>query len=275
MKPQAMPENCDLWTVRGKSSLIPTTKAARHAGISSGSVLAHNTVAIDVFADQQLAVPEAKIAVLDVNDSLHPFLTSAGIPFVEFNADTHMSLPVFVSKAYARKPDTIERFAKLKEFVQQGGNAVYLETVPRGDSFWTHWMPPKNVLPVSMTSNSALGLWVGVSHVITNHPVFKGLPSEQMMGQIYENVWTPQTLMGTDGELIVGSVSHGWYQGENDSKHHQGPSAAWYGMDIGIVPSGNGRYVLLALRIVENLGKDPVADKILFNLIEWTSGKSD
>ena len=27
-----------------------------------------------------------------------------------------------------------------------------------------------------------------------------------------------------------------------------------------------------ALRIVENLGKDPVADKILFNLIEWTTG---
>jgi hypothetical protein len=96
-----------------------------------------------------------------------------------------------------------------------------------------------------------------------------------MMGQIYENVWAPQTLIGTDGELIVGSVSHGWFQGEKDSQHYQGPSAAWYGMDIGIVPSGNGRYVLSALRIVENLGKDPVADKILFNLIEWTTGETE
>jgi hypothetical protein len=30
--------------------------------------------------------------------------------------------------------------------------------------------------------------------------------------------------------------------------------------------------ILSMLRIVENLGRDPVADKILFNLIEWTAG---
>jgi hypothetical protein len=30
--------------------------------------------------------------------------------------------------------------------------------------------------------------------------------------------------------------------------------------------------VLSMLRSVEHLGRDPVADKILFNLIEWTAG---
>lgn len=29
---------------------------------------------------------------------------------------------------------------------------------------------------------------------------------------------------------------------------------------------------LSMLRILENCGKDPVTDKILFNLIEWTAG---
>ncbi|HJN07737.1 MAG: glycoside hydrolase family 2 TIM barrel-domain containing protein [Pirellulaceae bacterium] len=237
------------------------------------SIVAQNTVAIDVFAHERLAAPKANIAVLDVNNSLRPFLRNAGISFVEFDADTPKSLPVFVPKALARNPNAVGRFAKLEKFVQRGGTAVYLETVQRGNSFWAHWLPPKNVLPVPMTSKSAFGLWVGVSHIVTDHPVFDGLPSEQMMGQIYENVWAPQTLIGTDGELIVGSVSHGWYQGDKDSQHYQGPSAAWYGMDIGVVPSGSGRYVLSALRIVENLGKDPVADKILFNLIEWTTDK--
>jgi len=74
-----------------------------------------------------------------------------------------------------------------------------------------------------------------------------------------------------DGELIVGSVSHGWYQGEDDKQNYRGPSPAWYGMDMGVVKHGKGRYVLSALRIVENLGKDPVADKILLNLIGWVA----
>ena len=272
----------DVSLVSGVSSLLERKlDAGKMAGSCTvrtrltgkdGLVVAQNTVTIDVFANQQLAAPDLNIAVLDENNSLRSFLKSAGIPFVEFDTNTPKSLPVFVSKALARNPNAVERFAELKSFVQQGGTAVYLETVQRGNSFWAHRLPPKNVLPVPTTSKGAFGLWVGVSHIVTDHPAFEGLPSKQMMGQVYENVWAPHTLMGTGGELIVGSVSHGWYQGEKDSQHYQGPSAAWYGMDIGVVPSGSGRYVLSALRIVENLGKDPVADKILFNLIEWTTG---
>ena len=92
-----------------------------------------------------------------------------------------------------------------------------------------------------------------------------------MMGQIYENVWSPQSLSDVGGALIVGSVSHGWFQGEKDKQNYLGPSPAWYGMDMGVVPHGQGRYVLSGLRVVENLGSDPVADKILFNLIDWTT----
>jgi hypothetical protein len=40
-------------------------------------------------------------------------------------------------------------------------------------------------------------------------------------------------------------------------------------MDLGVVPHGNGRYVLNTLRLLDNLGKEPVADKILFNLIHF------
>ena len=42
-------------------------------------------------------------------------------------------------------------------------------------------------------------------------------------------------------------------------------------MDMGVVGHGAGRYVLNTLRLVENLGTDPVADKILFNLIHWAA----
>jgi beta-galactosidase len=96
-----------------------------------------------------------------------------------------------------------------------------------------------------------------------------------MMGQSYENVWFPQTLVGTAGELIVGGVGLGYHRGEPEKQNHLGPVHAWFGMVMGVVEHGNGRYILSTLRIIENLGKDPVADKILFNLIEWTTAAAD
>ena len=92
------------------------------------------------------------------------------------------------------------------------------------------------------------------------------------MGQEYENVWSPYVLKDMGNDLIVGSVSYGFYAG--DKTHLQsyvGPEPAFYGMDMGVVQHGKGRYVLSTLRLLENLGSDPVADKILFNMIQWTA----
>ncbi|MHC4997192.1 MAG: glycoside hydrolase family 2 TIM barrel-domain containing protein, partial [Planctomycetota bacterium] len=240
---------------------------------ADGTTITQNEVDIDVFSEGQLTAPskpDAKIALLDTGNVLRTFLKQSGVPFVEFNPKTPTALPVFVAKTTPGNPKTLSRFGALEQFVQRGGTAVYLETVQRWNNpMWGGQLPSRDILPVSATIENGKGLWVGVSHVVTDHPVFEGLPASRMMGQIYENVWSPQSLTGTGGELIVGAISHGWYQGEKDEQHHQGPSPAWYGMDMGIVPHGEGRYVLSALRITENLGKDPVADKILFNTIRW------
>lgn len=250
------------------------TARARLTG-GDGSVVAENSVTVDVFTDEQLAVPKAKIAILDNNNSLRPFLKSRGITYVEFGAETPKSLPVFVSKAFANRPQPRARFAELQKFVQQGGTAVYLETVQRWaqNPFWGGKLPSEDVLPVDATVHRSVGLWICVSHIVTDHPVFNGLPTKSMMGQTYENVWAPQTLMGIDGELIVASVSHDWHQGEKDAQNYLGPDAAWCGMDLGIVAKGRGRYILSSMRIVENLGKDPVADRILLNLIRFAASQ--
>ena len=41
--------------------------------------------------------------------------------------------------------------------------------------------------------------------------------------------------------------------------------------DLVAVAHGQGRFVLSTLRLLEQLGRDPVADRLLFNIIRWAT----
>ena len=83
-----------------------------------GSPVTGNAYSFDVFTAAQLAVPKQRIAVLDPSNSLKPFLKQAGIAFVEFDATTDRSLPVFVSRTEAKTPEQRKLFAELDSVYQ-------------------------------------------------------------------------------------------------------------------------------------------------------------
>ena len=71
---------------------------------------------------------------------------------------------------------------------------------------------------------------------------------------------------------IVASIGFDWFSA--------GPQAALFRSRRILVGRGSGDraarqrpIVVSQLRIVENLGKDPVADKILYNLIEFATNR--
>jgi hypothetical protein len=55
--------------------------------------------------------------------------------------------------------------------------------------------------------------------------------------------------------------------------HYSGPGDAWWGSDVAIIPYGKGKIIMSQLRLLENLTKDPVADKILANIIRYATDK--
>ena len=235
-----------------------------------GSPITNNKYSFDVFSAGQLAIPETRIAVLDPSNSLKPFLRQAGIAFVEFDAGTDRSLPVFVSRTEANTPVQKELFGELKDFIKAGGTAVYLQ----GGGLKAPWAKAGEasaLLPVRVRMKAAIGLWLCISHVVSDHPFFEGLPVNCMMGPVYENVWAQNTLLDVEGEPIAGSIGFDFSPDfELSKRHYYGPGDTWWGSDVAIVPVGSGRCILSQLRLVDNLGTDPVADKILFNLIKWT-----
>ncbi len=234
---------------------------------SDNRTVSENSFKFNVFNSKDLKVPKSAVAVIDPEKLLIPFLEKHQIPFEMFSEKTASSTPVFVSSAKKKLPE----FAKLEKFVEVGGKAVYLETFfQTGRSYWSTRLPPKGVLPFRIGKEHALGLWVGVSHVVRDHPIFAGLESNKMMGDLYENIWAPFTMVDVAGEPIVSSVTYGFYGGDkHEQQSYMGPEPAFHGMDMGVVPYGEGCYLLSALRITHYLGEDPVADKVLFNLIRW------
>ena len=234
---------------------------------SDNRILSENSFQFNVFDSKDLKVPKGAIAVIDPEKLLTPFLEKHQIPYEVFSAKTALSTPVFVSSAKKKLPE----FSQLEKFVKAGGKAVYLETFfQTGRAYWSTRLPPKGVLPFRIGKEHALGLWVGVSHVVRDHPIFDGLEVNQMMGDLYENIWSPFTMVDVAGEPIVSSVTYGFYGGDkHEQQSYRGPEPAFHGMDMGSFLMVKEAIFLSALRITPYLGEDPVADKVLFNLIRW------
>ena len=237
---------------------------------SEGLTIAHNEYSFDVFTAEQLAIPKKRIAVLDPSNSLKPFLERKGIAFEDFGAATDRSLAVFVSRTHATTKDQGALFGQLREFVKSGGTAVYFQA---GGTYvkWGTAGKASPLLPVNLRLKRGLGHWMGHPRFVKDHPLFDGLPSDCIMGQVYENVWPQHSLMDVEGETLAGTIGIDWFPDYDlDRRHYYGPGDVWWGSDMAVAPVGKGKCILSQFRIVDNLGTDPVADKILFNLIQWT-----
>jgi len=238
----------------------------------NGAIIAENESTFDVFNEQELVLPKTRIAVLDLDGSFTRFLKQQGINAIEFDASTPQSFPVFVTRVPPKSRSEQTRFADLMTFLHEGGTAVYVQGLGRYYQRDASNQVQSPTIPFAARVEAAQGLWTCIPHLVRNHPIFAGLPAEGMMRDLYENVWARQTLRDLDTKPIVASIGFKWFSGEH-KLHYSGPGESWWGADLAIVPHGRGRIVVSQLRIVENLGKDPVADKLLYNLMQFATGE--
>jgi hypothetical protein len=123
---------------------------------------------------------------------------------------------------------------------------------------------------VSATSKDAVGAFLGVYHYAKLHPVFEKLPARCLMRQPYRNVVPPKTFLEPTDEDICGCLdttpiaSGNYMMGES----------TWWGNDILVRRLGAGRLVFTHLRILENLGRDPVAERLFVNLVHHFARRS-
>ena len=240
-----------------------------------GRLITENALEFDVFQEDQLVVPGRPVAVLDLDSSLKPHLDRMGIEHTEFDASTPMGVPVFVTSVKPEEGGETERFHELERWIESGGAAVYISGP--GVHFDGRHLAAQvrsATVPFSANVEHAQGLWSSVPHLVKEHPVFDGLPADGAMREVYENVRAGETLRNLGGEAIVASVGFRWYVEGHLSGHklqYRGPGESWWGTDLGVVHVGKGRCVVSMLHIVQNLGRDPVADRLFYNLVSYAS----
>lgn len=246
---------------------------------SDGKVITSNSQPFDVFTTKQLQAPKAKVAVADITNNLQDFLKERNVEFENFNAETDKNTLVLVGKA-SRKNKAYRNLAEeVKEFVKSGGKAVFLE-VPGKPIKRLHVGGDLNeveedALPFGAEMHSpwvALGGWAGKSHIVTDHPIFKGLPTNIIMHGVYENVHPKTSMSKQKGKYIAGEIGYDHFPGMDIMlRHYNGPGETWWAADVLEAEIGKGKMLLSTMDILPHLGKDPVAEKLLFNLINHYS----
>ena len=244
---------------------------------SKGELITTNTQDFDVFQSNQLTKPSAKIAVLDFDNTLTTYLKRKNIEFVPFNENLGKEVVVLVGKAKKKDKNYKEAIEKTRTFARNGGYVVYFEVLGKRVPGFERELKEieADVLPLDAEMQqkwATRGGWAAKSHIVTKHPVFEGLPTEMIMHGVYENVHPNVSISKIKGDYIAGLIGYDHFP--NNSlmvRHYNGPGEVWWAADVLETEFGKGKMLLSTLRIIEFLDKDPVAEKLLYNIINYTS----
>jgi len=240
----------------------------------SGSLVAANTLELDVFDAPQ--VPDTgKIAVIDETGAVTRILQKKGVAFAAFDKNTTTDTTVFVALREKASDKQAQVKDALGRFAESGGTVVYLQFPFVRPRIWGGILTlgRSENLPLDATIKPSTGLWVGMTHVVPkDHPLFAGLPTGKAMYGPYENVRATFSVIDMEGENVVKLVANDNFPDMTLSKRHYiGTGDVWMGSDLIRTSHGKGTIWLNTMRLVPNLGKDPVADMILLNLLEYVS----
>ena len=242
---------------------------------AKGKTITSNTTSFDVFSAKDITLPKANIAVIDPNQSLASFFDKRGIAYESFSNKIPSSALVVVGKVNKKDKEAKQQIAELKKWVDKGGKAILLDVAGKPFPSFDRELPVVEVEALPFGAHlygkwNTLGAWSGRPHIVKKHPVFKGLPTEQIMHGVYENIHPKTSMMMQKGEYIAGIMGYDHFPNQDIMvRHYNGIGDVFYGADVMTTPWGNGEMLFSTMDIITHLGKDPAAEKLLFNMIEF------
>jgi hypothetical protein len=189
-----------------------------------------------------------EVAILDDGGVLAPWLAAHGIAVSKGGAAR-------VIVAGRAKPGA---WTALLARVKAGVTAVILDPRSMAEKDGALTAVPARVVP------SGPAFW-GRDDVVLPHRIFEGLPARTLMDpDDYGQIVPHESLEGfpANAEVIVPCFAAG-------IPFARPAEGYWSGANLLAIPVGEGKLVISTLRLLDELEKNPAADRILLNLISY------
>jgi hypothetical protein len=237
--------------VDGPSGKYQFLAAFQHGGAATGG-----TAEFYVTDPADMPKPAADVVLWGADSLLTKWLADHAIQTHALPAGPQQRREVIL---VGRKPAAGDAAAwrNLAQHIARGSTAIFLRPdVFRREKNPVGWVPLAN----KGTLVNRRDWLYPHDHWPTRHPIFDGLPSGMLMDYtFYRNVISDSRWADLDvpAELVAACI--------NTSMGYD--SAVL----IGVFRLGNGRFVLNTMGIVDQLGRDPVAERLLRNLLRYAA----
>jgi hypothetical protein len=151
--------------------------------------------------------------------------------------------------------DASAMFSDLARRAARGSTVIYLTpgTLAKGGES-TGWLPLK-----TKGKYSSIARWLYHSDEWSKcHPIFDGLQTGGLMDYaVYRELIPDNVFMGIEpaSDAVAGGINASWgYQS---------------GLTVGVYRLGAGQFIINALPIRDNIGTQPVADRLLLNMLRF------
>jgi hypothetical protein len=225
------------------------------ATFDSGAAAAGGEVEFYVSDAAQMPPVEAPVAMWGEDPELAKWLSGHGIRVRPLSQAAPSQREVILVSGAPAAPGGGAAFADLARRIARGSTAVFLSP-----AVFARQQQPTGWLPLANKGTFA-GLPSWLYHKddwCKRHPIFDGLPAGGLMDYTYYREIIPDAAwIGQDlpAEAVAGGINAS-----------QGYSSGLY---VAVYELGAGRLILNALRIRENLGSHPAAERLLRNMLRY------
>ena len=230
----------------------PSGKYRFLATLQKGGAAAGGEIEFFAFDPAEMPTVATNVVLWGEDDGLAAWLRANGIKTRSFTPGTQNAREVILVGCRPAAGGA-EAFRELARHIARGSNAVFLSLdVFNKDKNPLGWLPLAN-------KGRRVDLPVWLYHKddwIKRHPIFDGLPAGCIMDHaFYREILPTVGFAGQDvpAEVVAGAID----------------TSCGYssGLTVGVYHLGAGRFTLNTLRIREHLGSDPVADRLLRNML--------
>ena len=244
---------------------------------------------IELFVTPEIVVVQGQaLIVYDPENLLIPWLSSLHYAFTaleDWRPDSRPTTFLFVPDDVTSKAELPLVAAALEQVKTGHGSAIFLQPPASHENPGMlknyeangakkreeNLLFTSGIFPWKLTCQPSFALWESAMHVAKEHPAFMGLPTGCVMDEPYHEVAPVESFYQLEAQEAPAQTIT-WFRPEvvetkAQKRTYLGGEDLWHGTDLAVKKHGDGNIILSTLILRRKIGKDPVAELIVSNLL--------